>query len=98
MVHDEGSTRLHGVVIRRLSWSVGYGPDTTAWLLHPAGVRRSLPGVLGMHCHGGIRSVGAEQLVDLGTNSSPGEEMSVMAGLGPAIHERAGGEDPRCAQ
>ena len=61
--------RLDGVLIRRLRWSVGYGPDTTAWLLRPAGVGDSLPGVLGMHCHGGVRSVGAEQLVDLGPSS-----------------------------
>jgi dienelactone hydrolase len=50
---------------------VGYGPDTTAWLLRPAGVRRSLPGVLGLHCHGGVRSVGGEQLVDCGSDSHP---------------------------
>ncbi len=67
---DEGRKRLDGVLIRRLRWSVGYGPDTSGWLLRPAGVRRSLPGVLGMHCHGGVRSVGAEQLVDLGADSS----------------------------
>jgi dienelactone hydrolase len=70
-VLDEGSESLNGVLIRRLRWSVGYGPDTSAWLLRPAGVRRSLPGILGMHCHGGVRSVGAEQLVDLGPSSSP---------------------------
>ena len=69
-VVEEGSQTVDGVTIRRLRWSVGYGPDTTAWLLRPAGVRRPLPGVLGMHCHGGIRSVGAEQLVDLGTEAS----------------------------
>jgi dienelactone hydrolase len=70
-VLDEGTVRLDGLLIRRLRWSVGYGPDTVAWLLRPAGVRRSLPGVLGMHCHGGVRSVGAEQLVDFGAGSSP---------------------------
>jgi dienelactone hydrolase len=70
-VIEEGRKRLDGLLIRRLRYSVGYGPDTIAWLLRPAGVRRSLPGVLGMHCHGGIRSVGAEQLVDLGADSSP---------------------------
>ena len=70
-VLDEGSQRLDSVLIRRLRWSVGYGPDTTAWLLRPAGVRRSLPAVLGMHCHGGVRAVGGEQLVDLGAESSP---------------------------
>ncbi len=62
---------MDGVLIRCLRWSVGYGPDTIAWLLRPAGVRGNLPGVLGMHCHGGVRSVGAEQLVDLGADSSP---------------------------
>jgi dienelactone hydrolase len=71
VVFDEGSQRQNGVVIQRLRWSVGYGPDTGAWLLRPAGVRRSLPGILGMHCHGGVRSVGAEQLVDLYQDSSP---------------------------
>jgi dienelactone hydrolase len=70
-VLEEGRQRMDGVLIRRLRWSVGYGPDTTAWLLRPTSGRRSLPGVLGMHCHGGVRSVGAEQLVDLGADSSP---------------------------
>jgi dienelactone hydrolase len=70
-VIDEGSRTVDGVTVRRLRWSVGYGPDTTAWLLRPAGSRRRLPGVLGMHCHGGVRSVGAEQLVDLGAEASP---------------------------
>ena len=37
-VHEEGSQRLDGVVIRRLRWSVGYGPDTSAWLLRPEGL------------------------------------------------------------
>src|SRR5918998_6383941 len=47
-VHDEGSELRDGVLIRRLRWSVGYGPDTSAWLLRPVGIRRSLPGILGM--------------------------------------------------
>jgi len=70
-VIDEGSRTVDGVTVRRLRWSVGYGPDTTAWLLRPAGSRGRLPGVLGMHCHAGVRSVGAEQLVDLGAGASP---------------------------
>jgi dienelactone hydrolase len=68
-VTEEGRATVDGVSIRRLRWSVGYGPGTTAWLLRPAGVRGRLPGVLGMHCHGGVRSVGAEQLVDLGADA-----------------------------
>ena len=67
----EGSREVDGVQIRQLRWSVGYGPDTRAWLLRPAGNRENLPGALGLHCHGGIRSVGAEQLVDLGADAHP---------------------------
>ena len=70
-VADVGGRTIDGVTVRRLRWSVGYGPDTAAWLLRPAGVRGRLPGVLGMHCHAGVRSVGAEQLVDLGAGASP---------------------------
>jgi dienelactone hydrolase len=70
-VIDEGSRTVDGITVRRLRWSVGYGPDTTAWLLRPSGSRARLPAVLGMHCHAGVRSVGAEQLVDLGADASP---------------------------
>ena len=86
-VVDEGSVRVDGVLIRRLRWSVGYGPDTSAWLLRPARVRGSLPGILGMHCHGGVRSVGGEQLVELGPSSSPRAlslRASCYAGRAPA--------------
>jgi dienelactone hydrolase len=60
-----------GIDIRRLRWSVGFGPETTAWLLRPIGRPGDLPGVVGMHCHGGVRSVGGEQLVELGDGSRP---------------------------
>jgi dienelactone hydrolase len=70
-VIDEGGRTVDGISVRRLRWSVGFGPDTSAWLLRPSGSRGRLPGVLGMHCHGGVRSVGAEQLVDLGAGASP---------------------------
>ena len=86
-VVEEGSERRDGVLITRLSWNVGYGPDTTAWLLRPADVQHPLPGVLGLHCHGGVRSVGAEQLVDLGPRSSPRAvalRTAYYSGLAPA--------------
>ncbi|SDS61485.1 hypothetical protein SAMN04488543_2060 [Friedmanniella luteola] len=70
-MHDEGSSTVDGVAVRRLRWSVGFGPDTTGWLLRPAGVDGPLPGVLGLHCHGGVRSVGGEQLVDSGPGTAP---------------------------
>ena len=70
-VREEQRHVRAGIEIRRLRWSVGYGPDTQAWLLRPAGQAGTLPGVLALHSHGGVRSVGAEQLVDLGADSSP---------------------------
>ena len=70
-VAEEARQDLDGVEIRRLRWSVGYGPDTTGWLLRPTGVTGDLPGVLGMHCHGGVRSIGGEQLVELGEGAQP---------------------------
>lgn len=70
-VTAEQSCTVDGVDIERLRWNVGYGPDTTGWLLRPSGVTGNLPGALGLHCHGGVRSVGAEQLVDLGAASRP---------------------------
>ncbi len=69
-VTEEDRRTIDGVDVSRLRWSVGYGPDSIGWLLRPTGVHDQLPGVLGMHCHGGVRSVGAEQLVDLGDESS----------------------------
>ena len=69
-VTEEDSRTIDGVDVSRLRWSVGYGPDSIGWLLRPSGVHDQLPGVLGMHCHGGIRSVGGEQLVDLGDDAS----------------------------
>ena len=74
MVVVEDGEERDGVEVLRLRWSVGHGPDTQAWLLRPTdrlGVGGRLPGVLGLHAHGGVRSVGGEQLVDLGPTSTP---------------------------
>src|SRR5689334_17126763 len=44
-----------GVAGEAISWSVGYGPRTEAWLLRPAGVKGKLPGVIALHDHGGFK-------------------------------------------
>ncbi|HEY9309641.1 MAG TPA: acetylxylan esterase [Microbacterium sp.] len=56
---------------RLLSWSLGFGPRTHAYLLEPAEHDGDLPGVLALHAHGGVRSTGAEQLVDTGRAPHP---------------------------
>ncbi|WP_242435694.1 acetylxylan esterase [Microbacterium sp. AISO3] len=60
-----------GVDGSELSWQLPYGPRTRAWLLRPAGIRSALPGLLALHCHGGVRSVGAEQLVETDRHPHP---------------------------
>lgn len=71
----------NNVVTSRLSWQTGFGPRTSAWLVRPTSIAGPLPGLLALHCHGGIKSHGAERLVgvpaeaprhDGGTTSRPG--------------------------
>ncbi|MBD3940581.1 acetylxylan esterase [Microbacterium sp. NEAU-LLC] len=53
-----------GVRGRRLRWRLPFGPPTVAYLLTPERAGDApLPGLLALHCHGGVRSTGAEQLV-----------------------------------
>lgn len=54
-----------GVTTSQLSWQLGFGPRTTGWLVRPAGSTKPLPGVLGLHCHGGNKFGGADRLVEL---------------------------------
>jgi len=67
-----GDLRVHaawdgdGVRTRRVSWALPYGPRTTAYVVTPRRTGHDpLPGVLMLHCHGGVRSTGAQQLVDV---------------------------------
>ena len=53
-----------GVVGQEVSWSVGYGPRTQAWLLRPAGVPGPLPGVLALHDHSAFKYFGKEKIAD----------------------------------
>lgn len=56
--------RHDGVETVELRWRTRFGPPTRAWLVlpspRPAG---RLPGILALHCHAGVKSVGAERLV-----------------------------------
>src|SRR5678816_2917296 len=42
-----------GLAIEHLQWQLSYGPPTEALVLKPAGKRRKLPGIVGLHDHGG---------------------------------------------
>lgn len=53
-----------GVAGEAVSWSVGYGPRTEAWVLKPANAAGPLPGVLALHDHGGFKFYGKEKIAD----------------------------------
>ena len=66
-VHDvqvEARWERDGVAGEAVSWSVGYGPRTEAWVLKPAGISTPLPGVLALHDHGGFKFYGKEKIAD----------------------------------
>jgi dienelactone hydrolase len=61
-VRVEGRWECDGVAGEAVSWSVGYGPRTQAWVLKPAGVAGPLPGVVALHDHGGFKVYGKEKI------------------------------------
>ena len=63
-VRFEGTWERDGVCGEALSWAVGYGPRTEAWLLKPAGVSNPLPGVVALHDHSDFKYHGKEKIAD----------------------------------
>ncbi|GAA4775686.1 alpha/beta hydrolase family protein [Microbacterium gilvum] len=63
-VVEDGSWTRDGVDGVALRWSAGFGADVEGWLLRPAGERRALPGILALHCHGGMKFHGKEKIAD----------------------------------
>lgn len=68
---DAGAARVvrtwedDGVVGTELEWRTGFGPPTRAWRVAPvdASPDAPLPGILALHCHAGVKWVGADRLV-----------------------------------
>jgi dienelactone hydrolase len=61
-----------GIDGEEVSWSVGYGPRTHAWLLRPSGARGPLPGVLALHGHDAFKYHGKEKIADGPDGEAPG--------------------------
>ena len=79
-----------GVTTSALSWQLGFGPRTQAWLMRPAGAAGPLPGVLALHCHGGNKYTGASRLVEFPPGrSEPGTETGTETD--PRRHDLYGG-------
>lgn len=63
-VRTERTWTRDGVVGEEVSWSVGYGPRTSAWVLKPEGAQAPLPGVLALHDHGAFKYHGKEKIAE----------------------------------
>jgi hypothetical protein len=63
-VRVERRWERYGLAGEEVSWSVGYGPRTRAWVLKPADSTGPLPGVLALHGHDGFKLHGKEKIAD----------------------------------
>ena len=57
-----------GLQITPLSWSVGYGPKTKAFLVKPENHEEPLPGIIYLHSHDDVKSFGVEKVFDDGNS------------------------------
>jgi dienelactone hydrolase len=62
-VRVDGTTTYDGLDIEFLSWQLPMGPRTEAVYLRPAGVKKPLPAILGLHDHGGNKFLGWRKIV-----------------------------------
>ncbi len=57
--------------IEHLSWQLPYGPPTEALLLKPAGAKGKLPGIVGLHDHGGNKYFGYRKITRMSKDPHP---------------------------
>jgi dienelactone hydrolase len=60
-----------GLIGEEVSWSVGFGPRTHAYVLKPAQIDQPLPGIVALHDHGGFKFYGKEKIADGPTDPPP---------------------------
>ncbi len=60
-----------GLAIEHLSWQLPYGPPTEALVLKPANARGRLPGVIGLHDHGGNKYFGVRKITQITKDLHP---------------------------
>jgi dienelactone hydrolase len=68
-IHSQ--TTYDGLHIEELSWQLPYGEPTQAVFLKPVGVQGRLPGLVGLHCHGGQKFFGKEKITRTGEGIHP---------------------------
>ena len=71
LLFERGETFNHDdLEVTPLSWWVGYGPRTKAYLVRPQGVQKPLPGIVYLHSHDDVKSFGIEKVFDYGSEIS----------------------------
>ena len=67
-VQVEHSFEFDGLAIEHLRWQLPYGPPTEAYLLKSANAKGPLPGILGLHDHGGNKYFGKRKITKITAN------------------------------
>ncbi len=67
----EHAFEYDGLSIEHLQWQLPYGPPTEALFLKPAGARGKLPGVVGLHDHGGNKYFGLRKITRMSKDPHP---------------------------
>jgi len=70
-VRVDSTTTYDGLEIQFLSWQLPAGPRTEAVFLKPLGAKGPLPGILGLHDHGGNKYLGWRKIVQVDAAPSP---------------------------
>ncbi|MCU1259069.1 MAG: dienelactone hydrolase-like enzyme, partial [Bryobacterales bacterium] len=60
-----------GLTIEHLLWQLPYGPPTEALVLKPAGASGKLPGIVGLHDHGGNKYFGLRKITRMSKDPHP---------------------------
>jgi dienelactone hydrolase len=60
-----------GLSIEHLQWQLPFGPPTEALVLKPAGARGKLPGIVGLHDHGGNKYFGVRKITRISKDPHP---------------------------
>jgi dienelactone hydrolase len=60
-----------GLSIEHIQWQLPYGPPTEALVLKPAGATGKLPGVVGLHDHGGNKYFGLRKITRMSKDPHP---------------------------
>jgi dienelactone hydrolase len=60
-----------GLSIEHLQWQLPFGPPTEALLLKPSGSKGKLPGIVGLHDHGGQKYFGMRKITRTSNDQHP---------------------------